>query len=611
MAATQPANPTVMSTRFGPSATPSACPTQRRPRRLELVPALCLGLIWWAVASWIAVAEHETYNSTSRDIGVYLQVLSNTASGRPYATTLLESNRIHLAEHVAPLLALLSPAYAVVPDPRWLFILQQAVLAASAIPVYVLARRLIGGAWLPTLVVAAFFAMPTLVEVALDAFYPITFAALPIGWSAYFLLTRRVRPGVACALVALLVEEEAALTVLGLGAFLLLRSPRRAGLALLATATVSLVTLSGVVMPRFHEPSTVPTAGNRTSGHFDDLRRDPGHALETLVGQRVPLAMRWLIAPTGGVPLLAPQVLAIDLPHAAVLLLADKEGRYRRHWAAPMLPVIWLATVVGLARLRRPALRLIGAALLVVGAGISYVADSSLPGGGDHEADDVVWTARAEQLDYLVRMVPPDASVAASRRVLAQLADRPEFYVYPPSYAGKLWPPERRVQAYVLDVTNDQTREALAGPESPLRASRPYAIHLAGQTALGLTERSDPPERPVGRDIGSVRLEGYDARPDDAGIDLTLHWRVIRRPSRVLTRFARVVDGSDAVSFEERGTALDTVFPSTVWSSGQVILDRVHVPPAHLRPVRVETGWIDEAGVSESAQFSLELDPAR
>ena len=120
------------------------------------LPALAVGLLWFAIAASISVAEHATYNSTSRDFGVYLQVLWNTAHGQPFATTLLESNRVHLAEHVALVLPLLAPFYAAWPDPRWPLVLQHAVLGLSAAPVYLLARRLLGGTWLPTLVVSAF-----------------------------------------------------------------------------------------------------------------------------------------------------------------------------------------------------------------------------------------------------------------------------------------------------------------------------------------------------------------------------------------------------------------------------------------------------------------------
>src|SRR5687768_13449892 len=73
------------------------------------VPSIVIGLVWVTIASANSIAELVTYNSTSRDIGVYLQMLWNTGHARPFQTTLLESNRIHLAEHVALLLPVLSP----------------------------------------------------------------------------------------------------------------------------------------------------------------------------------------------------------------------------------------------------------------------------------------------------------------------------------------------------------------------------------------------------------------------------------------------------------------------------------------------------------------------
>jgi hypothetical protein len=270
-----------------------------------------------------------------------------------------------------------------------------------------------------------------------------------------------------------------------------------------------------------------------------------------------------------------------------------------------MLPIIWLATVVGLARLRRQPLRIAGIAILVVGAVGSYLADSSLPGGGNHEPEDVVWTDRAEQLSSVVRAVPPGVSVAASRRVLAYLADRPELYVYPPSYAGKLWPPERRVQAYALDLTNDQSYEALAGRQSPLRANRPYALWLAGPDAALLIDRPPPPERAVDRDLMGIRLLGYDARRDGSTLDFTLHWQAAARSSRPLTREARLLDGTGATVGDVSGMALDSIFPTDAWPAGQIVLDRVRLPAARSGTPLLEVGWSDGGTNGERWQLPL------
>ena len=572
------------------------------------MPSLAIGLAWVLVASWFAVGEYVTFNSTSRDVGVYLQIVWNTPHGQPFWTTILASNRLHVAEHVALLLPALGPLFAVVPDARWLLAVQQVVLALAGVPVYLLARRLLGGVWLPTLLVAGYFAMPTVAEVAFDAFYPVTWSALPLAFAAYFLLTDRWRPGAALALLALLIEEETGLIVVGLGLFLLLRrGGRRLGAALALTGTLWLVLITLVVMPRFHEPSTLPRGGeNRTIDHFAQLREAPLATVSTLLTERVPLAARWLLAPTGGVALLAPQALLIDLPSLTVLVTGDNEQRFRRHWVAPTLPIVWLATVVGLARLRRPPVRALGVAALVIGSIWTYLLDSNLPGGGDSDPSDVVWTERSEQMAYLVRQVPPDASVAASRRVLGNLANRAELYVFPPSYMGKLWPPERRPQVYVLDLSNDGTREALLERESPLRTGRaPYAIWIAGPDGMLLTERPPTPAVPVEGESAGIRLSGLDAARDGNALDVTLHWTAPSRPARELTRVVRVLDAGGDVIAEQRGTPLDELYPTSEWPAGQVVLDRIRVPLDGRAPARLVAGWAAGRGEPELIEVPL------
>ena len=559
------------------------------------------------MASANSIAELLTFNSTSRDIGVYLQMLWTTGHGRPFQTTLLESNRIHVAEHVALLLPVLSPLYALRPDPRWLFVAQTVVLALASVPVYLLARRLLGGTFLPTLFVAGYFLMPTVTEVAYDAFYPVIWAALPIGFAAYFLLTDRIRPGVALAIVAIPIEEEAGLAVFGLGLLMMLRpGQRRLGLALVGLALLWLGLVAMVVMPRFHEPSTLPTSGeNRTVDHFAALRQHPAETLTDLATQRVPRAAHWLLAPTGGLPLLAPQVLIADVPQAATLLLADKGERFRRHWTAPMLPTIWISAVVGYAALRGRPMRLLGIGLLVVGTATTYLLDSNLPGGGDYDPADLAWSDRAEQHAYLVKRVPPGASLVSSRRALGAVADRAELYVFPPSYAGKLWPPERRAQAYLLDLSNDGTQEALASRQSPLRANRPYAIWLAGSEAMLLLDRAPEPEQGLDRDLSGIRLRGIWAQQDGATVEVEAHWQATSKPATRLTRVVTILDGDGRVLAERRGIALDAYLPTEQWPAGQEVIERVRLDaePGRQRVVRVS--WVDGAGAGDAFELGI------
>src|SRR3954464_1075276 len=59
--------------------------------------------------SLLAVAQHATYTTGRQDLEIYTQVIWNTANGHPYDTTLLKTNRSHLAEHMAGAVLLLAP----------------------------------------------------------------------------------------------------------------------------------------------------------------------------------------------------------------------------------------------------------------------------------------------------------------------------------------------------------------------------------------------------------------------------------------------------------------------------------------------------------------------
>jgi hypothetical protein len=369
------------------------------------------------------------------------------------------------------------------------------------------------------------------------------------------------------------------------------------GLALAGFALLWLGLVAMVVMPRFHEPSTLPTSGeNRTVEHFAALRTHPIETLSDLATQRFPRAARWMLAPTGGLPLLAPQVLIAAAPQEAALLLADKGERFRRHWTAPLLPTIWLATVVGFAALPGRPLRLLALGLIVAGTLATFLLDSNLPGGGDYDPADTAWSDRAEQDTYLEGRVPPGASLAASRRFLGAVADRTELYVFPPSYLGKLWPPERRPQTYLLDLTNDGTREALAGRQSPLRANRPYAIWLAGSDAMLLLERAPEPSVVVDRDVSGIRLHGYTARQSGDTLEIELHWQAIARPD---TSLVRTVSGFDAPF------ALTDFLPTDQWPAGQVVIDRVRLPATGSGPIVLRVGWEPPDGPAETIDVPM------
>jgi uncharacterized membrane protein len=465
-----------------------------------------VALTFVVVTTGITWLEHQTYNSTSLDIGVYSQLVWNLANGRPFETTLLLQNRLHLAEHLALLLLPLAPLYALLPDVRLLLLLQQAALGLSGLAVYWLAARTLPpvGA---VAVAAGYYLMPSLTEVALDAFYPIVFAAVPIGW-ALALAAHGVRATpVLLGLAALLIEEEAALLTVGIGLFLLgfVCRGRRAGALALVCGLLWLGVNETLIMPAYQPASAANET--RAETHFAELRERPlDWSRRVLVNRLEPellrgnawlgqyglperctvgaaghcSALRWWLYPTGGLALLSPATLVSAAPSAAALLLADRPGRFRRHWVAPMLPALWISAALGLARLARWRRGLaLGVGLLLCSSLVMYRLDSSLPFGKQFEPDDLVWSPGGRDLDQLRADLPPDASLATGRRGLAHFANRRWLYALPPQYSASLWPPAEWPRYVLIDLERDedQARLFIGRPDSP--PGKPPYVELA------------------------------------------------------------------------------------------------------------------------------------
>src|SRR6266571_3549211 len=93
--------------------------------------------------------------------------------------------------------------------------------------------------------------------------------------------------------------------------------------------------------------------------------------------------------------------------------------------------------------------------------------DSFFPGGHLYEPDHFRTTELEANLQRAVGLVPPQASLAATRRIVPHLAARRELYQYPFSlYDPPQRPDAQRPDFYILDLTDSPTRRAVEAGET-------------------------------------------------------------------------------------------------------------------------------------------------
>ena len=114
-------------------------------RLIRMEPYLVAGLAsaYFLLYSVLSVLRHLTYHSFGPDLGIFDQVFWNTTQGRFFESTMsLVQAQPHsyLADHFSPVYLLLMPAYALIPRPETLLVIQTLALALGAWPVYLLAK---------------------------------------------------------------------------------------------------------------------------------------------------------------------------------------------------------------------------------------------------------------------------------------------------------------------------------------------------------------------------------------------------------------------------------------------------------------------------------------
>jgi hypothetical protein len=321
---------------------------------------------------------------------------------------------------------------------------------------------------------------------------------------------------------------------------------------------------------------------------------------DRLFGERGRDALLWGGLSTGGLALLSPATLVTALPSLGVLLFQNRDDTFGRHWVAPLLVGLWMATALGLARLRHGPPRWLGLALLVVGSGLAFRLASPLPGGGLFDDTPLLTDEHLEHVRLLRRVVnrvPDTGVVVASPNLLAHLANRTEAYVFPidSHYAEEMGWRKKRPDYYALDLFDELTNRATNSERlNPMAADKPYQVWSPGHKVIMLTEEAPTPMFQTDARWGDrIWLRGYDVEQAADGTLVTFYWE---RYDTARGRYARdldVVDVNEQPVMYEPDMGLSAVYGLNKWRLGQTVMDEVLIPPA-AGPLRVRLRWVSD-----------------
>ncbi|MDG4860583.1 DUF2079 domain-containing protein [Streptomyces sp. T-3] len=423
-----------------PTPTPDAAqPARARPRRR--VP------LWWgwavalfAVYTVLSVRRHALLRSHGYDLGIFEQAVRAYSRFEAPVVPLLGDGFNLLGDHFHPVLALLGPLYRVWPSPLCLLTAQAALLAVAVVPLARWAHRVLGAGGAHVVAFGYGGSWAIAQTVAFD-FHEVVFAVPLLAFALEALGRERWWRAVAWAAPLVLVKEDLGMTLAAVGAYIAMKGPRRLGLITAAVGAAASVLTVKVLLPAVnpagrnaHWDRVSGAAG--ASGERDGLVSTLAHLpFDVLSPQVKPILLILVFAPTAMVALRSPLVW-IAVPTLGWRLLSHHPFHWNPdfHYGAVLMPVVFAAFVDSLGRWRgvdHPLARRHVRATLATVVAVTLITLPSFSFG--LLAKSATWRtpAHVEAARGLLARIPDGATVAASNRLVPQLASRCTVVLFP------------------------------------------------------------------------------------------------------------------------------------------------------------------------------------
>lgn len=550
------------------------------PRRILLI--LWLAILAYALFfSVYTLQRHATLNTFAADLSFIDQPMWNTLHGRFLERTLDDRQVPRVSEHLESILLPLSLVYLFWDDVRAILILQSLALALGALPVFWLARDILGrdrrADRLGLAFAAAYLLFPALQAANVADFHADPFVVAPLLFAFWYARQHRWRPMWVWALAAMVVKENLPTLTAMLGVYIVLRegsarrglgsSLRRAtaglrgdaaagvrhGLALIGLSTFwFLIATFVIVQPLARQVYGTDAPIYLASRYIQFAGGPSGWLRAALDALREPARLdylRGLFASVGWLALLAPEYLLLGLPVLVANTFSNFPGQFsgEQHYSAPLAAVFVIAAIFGARRVIDLAERTLpfklsdrfsNRALFSLLAGVWLLAWSlgqQIDRGWTPLARPFQWpqrTAHHRLLDRFTAQIPAGAAVSATSGVHPHLAHRRAIYEFPTvadaDYVLVDIPGVTNLQATDLKA---MLEELLAtGSFGVLDAADGYVLLARGAPAKTWPDplfdfvRAEAPRPQYPLDIRfgpDLRLLGYDLIDDE-------RWRLTR-----------------------------------------------------------------------------------
>ncbi len=455
--------------------------------------SIVAGALFFLAVTATSGARWANFKYRTFDLAFYVQGIWQFLHGR-FEVSIL--NVPLLGNHVEPIVFLFAPIFFLVRHPLVFVVVQNAALGLMAPIAFRIARRL-GLEPFPALAAAvSILVAPAAGYVALHEFHPEALSAPLLLLMFEARLAKRLRRYWICFLAVLACKENMALLLIAYCVVSVFVSRPRNWIELkrwyvwpLVVALGWLLVCVGVITPALNHGNVdygvlYGRLGDSTGEILRNLVVHPQLAAAALQQSVLHGNLIWaLLLPFAGLSLLRPRWLLIACPILLQHLLSWRQSEWTIyfHYAAPLLPLFWMAAVeaVGEQTSLLPAsIKRWGAVGMLAGCVIAQAFLGPLPEMSAELASYSGKRTERDQKNSVIAQIPAEASVVAPLSYLSHLAMRERLYSLHFILKGlrtlshETYEPPAPTDFVLIDRTDSATYDAGAGFYHPAMQTR-------------------------------------------------------------------------------------------------------------------------------------------
>jgi uncharacterized membrane protein len=384
--------------------------------------------------------RHRQFLTFGWDLAVFDQPIYLFSQGKTPFSSL--HNTHTLGDHWHPLLLLVGGGlYKLWADPRMLLWLESAIAIASAIVIYVLAKKVLRQPVLALSLAVMYLFSVGFQAMVLDDFHDDVLVTLPLTLIFLFLQQKNWLGYWVSVMWVLLTKEEFGLLVAAIGVFTILKHRLfKLGMATVVIGITSFFLLLNVIMPRF----STGTDWQYNYRHYSDTNRpsvilgrfweNPQLLITTLIDH--PAKRQTLLVSLvsfAGLPVLAPVYLLPALESLMIRFIdptAPLRFAFNNHYNGPLITLLAVTSIYGSRRaLKFISLLPLTGIILVITLGQNWLFHGPINSIFKPQFYRLAdWQQDAHEL---VRQVPRTGSLATQNFLLPHLSQRASFSLLP------------------------------------------------------------------------------------------------------------------------------------------------------------------------------------